>query len=260
MKFLNEAIGAADITALKAIVPPERRDGTIKIVKSPSGALPPTLYYYNAAANGAELLPTFVSPNDGIGRWIQLQQGLYYANTAPTLPPPTAGILWIAALSSPTRVSMWRSIANTTVGDWLPIPTIVSLTSNPTFNADYIGQRAFNSTDKSFWIAQDRAGNWISDDREELIFSTPITGNYTIVAEDRSTWKTITAAATITLPNVTTKLKVTLVRDLASGTVTIAPAAGVTLNAKGTSFATNKGVVELFSLGTGVWYARGDLS
>jgi hypothetical protein len=261
LAFLHTAINIEDIAALKVLIAPDRQDGSIRIVKDPSGGLPPTLYRYSSSATGSELLPAYITPNDSVGRWVQLNQGTYYSNSAPVGAPPISGILWLANLANPARFAMWRSIGSVTVADWLPIPIIVELPSDPAFNADYIGQKVINTVSKVSWVAVDRLGTWILESNEIITIGANINQNYAIALSDAGLWKTITAPAIITLPAIiTNKFSLTLIRELATGSVTIAADVGATLKAKGTNIAVDGGVVELFNLGTGVWYAKGDLS
>lgn len=117
-----------ELAALTDIVP-----GSRYLVLYPGVGLGPDEYVYVSGASYATLPPLIIS---GVGgQWIK-RNLFHHATTTPTTPPPFAGIIWLAVLSSPARKLLYLS----TPTEWVLMPTPVAANAAPTLPGDYVGQ------------------------------------------------------------------------------------------------------------------------
>ncbi len=160
MAFYTDSFTVADLTELKALTAAQRRGGTTRVVLQPAANYAPTNYTYDETSSFTELSPIIVTPDDSQGAWIS--HSLLYSNTAnPSAAPPLTGITWIATLTAPDRVVVYRSTGTSAVTDWLPTNNDAVVDSAaPTHNADYVGQLYYDSSADEFYLATDTAGNW----------------------------------------------------------------------------------------------------
>ncbi len=268
LSFLADTLKIPDLASLRAIASSERRDGMIKIVDAISSTDPiynlqNVTYRYLAASSLTELLPAIVEPLDGNGRYIMQFPPIHFGLSAPSEPPPLAGLSWVAFLNSPTRRVVWRSpldlSTSPTVADWQPDKSPSSIDGVPSFNADFVGQKVKDTNTGYIYQAINQTGDWILSLIDNgFVAGSDITGDETLDLTYHSQVKSLTGNAIITLPLLTTNIETKLaVFDAVAGgavTLTLTPGASTTLNGGTVDISKNNTVVKIFNLGSS-WFA-----
>lgn len=267
LSFLADTLKIPDLITLKAIALSERRDGMIKIVDAISSTDPvynlqSVNYRYLASSSLPELLPAIVEPDDGNGRYVMQFPPIHFGNAAPSEPPPLAGLIWVAFLTSPTRKVVWRSpldlSTSSTVADWQPDKSPSSIDSVPSFNADFVGQKVKDTNTGHIYQAIDQTGDWILSLQDNgFVAGADITGDETLDLTYHGVLRSLTGNAIITLPLLTTNIetKLAVFDAIAGGTVTLtlSPGASTTLNGGTVDISINNKIVRVFNLGSN-WF------
>lgn len=152
-----------NIAELKALNSSQRVNNYMRLVTDPniSGQTvgqPPSWYIY-ADTNAYDVLSNIiVKPNDipsGPGRWVKVSAPFLVRATAlPASGPPVAGIYYEAALDG-IKSYFISTESGVSITSWQPFGNITHvLASDPSFTPHYIGQKVWNSTANTLWIAE----------------------------------------------------------------------------------------------------------
>lgn len=167
-------------------------------------------YVYRLTSTADALEPGIVQATNPAtaGRWFMENNPVTYQAIAPAVGPGAPSMVYYAELTSPARIAKWvapeKLPASPVAGDWIGDTNhITDITGEPTFNADFVGQKVRDTATGYVYQAVNNTGLWkgsLPDNGGNFIPGAAIAANATVDGSYSGKVFDMTASAVLTLP------------------------------------------------------------